>query len=387
MPLLITIASDDSPSSVAPAIPTTSPSSLALGSSLTNLPSFSARSGCSTALLHPSSPSASLHSSSSSSSSLSLLLPVSSSAPPSRYWTPDQAGWQLLSSLSTLRLTTLIQLTYNLTILTLSIWALCLVGGDVHQHLPPATSMSARQVHACFVAYLAFVLLSAPLCVTFALARWCRPRVVERRRWRVGYGVLRVWTGVALVVPTVALCALSGMDSPSEGVATGLTLVWVVTAVEWVTTAVPLLWYGLLHVVIPHSALSIMPPFLHAPPSSSSPLSPLVRAQHRRTVQAQLRALPPLLYTDALHCERQCVICVSDMVEGDRVRVFRCGHAYHAVCIDQWLVRRSVCPLCLQVVQLELGKSRDAPGHELLEQPALNRAEATTAMEMSAVED
>lgn len=49
-----------------------------------------------------------------------------------------------------------------------------------------------------------------------------------------------------------------------------------------------------------------------------------------------------------------CVICFEDFVQGEKLRVLRCGHAYHRKCIDRWLLGTltlsetitTQCPLC-----------------------------------------
>ncbi|EEA06379.1 zinc finger, C3HC4 type domain-containing protein [Cryptosporidium muris RN66] len=41
-----------------------------------------------------------------------------------------------------------------------------------------------------------------------------------------------------------------------------------------------------------------------------------------------------------------CVICLNYILENEYVRHLPCGHLYHSICIDQWVERRCVCPLC-----------------------------------------
>jgi len=41
-----------------------------------------------------------------------------------------------------------------------------------------------------------------------------------------------------------------------------------------------------------------------------------------------------------------CAVCLSDFVEGDRLRRLRCGHHFHRHCVDAWLSRSDKCPLC-----------------------------------------
>ncbi len=44
-----------------------------------------------------------------------------------------------------------------------------------------------------------------------------------------------------------------------------------------------------------------------------------------------------------------CSICLCKMTE-DRVRVNSCGHFFHMECINEWLARRRICPMCRTVL-------------------------------------
>ncbi|KAF0902630.1 hypothetical protein E2562_018261 [Oryza meyeriana var. granulata] len=42
-----------------------------------------------------------------------------------------------------------------------------------------------------------------------------------------------------------------------------------------------------------------------------------------------------------------CAICLSDFADGERIRLLpACGHRFHVVCIDRWLVAHCSCPTC-----------------------------------------
>lgn len=47
---------------------------------------------------------------------------------------------------------------------------------------------------------------------------------------------------------------------------------------------------------------------------------------------------------------QECVICMNEFHQGDRIRYLPCLHVYHDQCIDDWLMRSWSCPLCLEPV-------------------------------------
>lgn len=69
--------------------------------------------------------------------------------------------------------------------------------------------------------------------------------------------------------------------------------------------------------------------------------------------------------------ETCCSVCLADYVDGDELMMLPCQHAYHKVCVSEWLQRQSQCPLCKQDVLCmldQLGRLREiasSPG-ELL---------------------
>ena len=47
----------------------------------------------------------------------------------------------------------------------------------------------------------------------------------------------------------------------------------------------------------------------------------------------------------------ECAICYEEFAQGAAVRTLWCRHAYHAACVDQWLLeKQNKCPLCQRVV-------------------------------------
>ena len=45
-----------------------------------------------------------------------------------------------------------------------------------------------------------------------------------------------------------------------------------------------------------------------------------------------------------------CTVCMSEFEVGDDVRKLKCGHRYHAACVDQWLKINKTCPMCKQEI-------------------------------------
>jgi hypothetical protein len=43
-----------------------------------------------------------------------------------------------------------------------------------------------------------------------------------------------------------------------------------------------------------------------------------------------------------------CRICLCDYKEEDVCRRLQCKHTYHKKCIDKWLIKNAICPLCKQ---------------------------------------
>lgn len=41
-----------------------------------------------------------------------------------------------------------------------------------------------------------------------------------------------------------------------------------------------------------------------------------------------------------------CAVCLDDMGEGDKTRRLRCGHEFHADCIQAWVTKANRCPVC-----------------------------------------
>lgn len=59
-----------------------------------------------------------------------------------------------------------------------------------------------------------------------------------------------------------------------------------------------------------------------------------------------LKKLPCFEYSEG--AERgECAICLENFKVGDVCRLLpNCGHTFHAVCIDSWILQTPFCPIC-----------------------------------------
>ncbi|KAK1697101.1 hypothetical protein QYE76_013798 [Lolium multiflorum] len=87
-------------------------------------------------------------------------------------------------------------------------------------------------------------------------------------------------------------------------------------------------------------------------PSSSADSSPATsrRGSRRLTDPDQL---PVSVYDSssdddaAAGGKAECAVCIVEFRDGELVRLLpRCGHRFHAACVDAWLRLHSTCPLC-----------------------------------------
>lgn len=108
-------------------------------------------------------------------------------------------------------------------------------------------------------------------------------------------------------------------------------------------------------------------PNIAIPPSSATDR----RDSHRSTAsRLSLPALPSAadsnIYCDSeeetvdihYYKDTTCVICLGDYEAGERLRILSCQHAFHAECIDSWLLNptaSSVCPTCKSDLSAPLG--------------------------------
>lgn len=72
----------------------------------------------------------------------------------------------------------------------------------------------------------------------------------------------------------------------------------------------------------------------------------------------KLNRIPIRTYEDKIKdCTElleSCPICYEEFKQKDLLRDLFCGHFYHTVCVDVWLKKKSVCPICLIKLRKDL---------------------------------
>ncbi|OEL16593.1 hypothetical protein BAE44_0022388 [Dichanthelium oligosanthes] len=83
--------------------------------------------------------------------------------------------------------------------------------------------------------------------------------------------------------------------------------------------------------------------------SASAPSSPARAAQdEQRQLDRLVASLPAFVARQGAGAGAECAVCIAELRDGDEARALpRCGHRFHAACVDAWLRRRhTTCPLC-----------------------------------------
>ena len=234
----------------------------------------------------------------------------------------------------------------------------CLCSPSALQTL--AASALYSDILPVLIAAIAILLTAALLSVLCAfLTCWAKVAAVLRRDWRVAFCCTltpQLMTGFGATPLLVILPAIPLPDS--TGQAALLLLLWLVSVTQAAVCVVALL-LSCLQVALAHRLRPLSCPWMPAwYGQRDDALHSLEPLQPRDDVNAALQSIPPVKYRsnrggDAGDDDEDlCAICIQQMKEGDSVRRFSCRHCFHAGCVDNWLVRRLSCPLCLAIVDL-----------------------------------
>jgi hypothetical protein len=169
-----------------------------------------------------------------------------------------------------------------------------------------------------------------------------------------GHGV-RVWlrlASTALVIAGLSMMDVGevmGDESGVEGDVVSVSLLFCVVMVEGFVMGVQGTVCVCLLCCFRWSELSVLAPYVGV----RGEVEVEVKEVRGESVSLEMiRRIPPLVYRSEMEWSEVCAICMVEVEVGERVRQFTCGHGYHVDCIDAWLVRKRVCPLCVAVVKL-----------------------------------
>uniref|UniRef100_A0A0D9VTU4 RING-type domain-containing protein n=1 Tax=Leersia perrieri TaxID=77586 RepID=A0A0D9VTU4_9ORYZ len=80
--------------------------------------------------------------------------------------------------------------------------------------------------------------------------------------------------------------------------------------------------------------------------------------------EEDLMALPVYVHgvvSVAAAAAAECAVCIGELRDGDTGRLLpRCGHRFHAECVDRWFRSHTTCPLCRAAVAVDDGDSGEA---------------------------
>lgn len=89
--------------------------------------------------------------------------------------------------------------------------------------------------------------------------------------------------------------------------------------------------------------------------------SPVVGHEPDRLSPSETEAMFPRFVFEKVHAaalgavgEPSCAVCLSGYEEGDLLRRLRCGHSYHANCLDEWLDTNASCPRCRKPARIRI---------------------------------
>ena len=238
------------------------------------------------------------------------------------------------------------QLVYHLVLLVASI-VLLAHKGELKQQLPAGTEpFSVFQILELLPAWLvARSVISAALSTrrVWLSDRW------QSSTWEAAWCVLAMWLSTG-VVGGSSLVALGGLGTPQSAVC---FVLWGLIAVLLMMVGAHVAVYATLCLFFSATALTVNTPVVPLAQHwyDSFATSPSKPTKHDGLTPQQLRAMPTSTCTTK-RADSCCAVCMDDVEVGQEQRELKCGHAFHQPCIDPWLLKRRVCPLCVRAVSV-----------------------------------
>ena len=211
----------------------------------------------------------------------------------------------------------------------------------------------------CFLVYLT---IRSFVHTVFCLLR-CR--YVSLWRLPASHWFNGVRWGLRLLGLPLVVCSFAALSTihPSVAHSTGLSrsyaLLWSLTSILLFHLLLSWATFAFFLFIFPTSQLTAFCPFL--------PLDESAYPQGQQAIQRRKAGLSPAriaqlawsIWTSGLAVAADgsvvaeaevCSICMDELCGGEVVRRLECGHVYHQPCVDEWLAKRAVCPLCVRRV-------------------------------------
>ena len=68
----------------------------------------------------------------------------------------------------------------------------------------------------------------------------------------------------------------------------------------------------------------------------------------------QIKKIPVVYFSKYKfkNCDTKCAVCQYDFKEGEKVTKLTCNHLFHAPCVDEWLLKNKICPICKKEIKV-----------------------------------
>lgn len=243
---------------------------------------------------------------------------------------------------------------------------------DVVQQYPEEAAWFIKVV--MFFGSISGVLISIP-CGIFLSMYWTPCGYCNRplRYWVFVHCVLQLLQAPVRLVFFLRLCAIQRRNGNiqecvaqlthssawrTSKVVSIVTYGWFILGVVWLLNSTfckpcPGLYRLSLAVIFTAVARLLMTliVFYHSfPPQFQGQQPP---PKPRGATQSIIDTMPLVEYAPELFdsVEPSCAVCLSEFEWDDTLRRLPCAHHFHRACIDKWLKRNKVCPLCLQDIE------------------------------------
>ena len=69
----------------------------------------------------------------------------------------------------------------------------------------------------------------------------------------------------------------------------------------------------------------------------------------------QIKKIPKVIYNKYRFSDEdnKCVVCQYEFKNGEEVTQLPCGHLFHSDCVDTWLSKNKVCPMCHKEIKIK----------------------------------